>query len=46
MGKKYEFRKSFTFEGKRYEAYGHTEKEALMRMFEKQKALEEGRVTI
>ena len=46
MGKKYEFRKSFTFEGKRYEAYGHTEKEALMRMFEKQRALEEGRVTI
>ena len=43
---KYEFRKSFTFEGKRYEVYGHTEKEVLLKMFEKQKALEEGKVTV
>ncbi len=40
---KYEYRKTFTFEGKRYNAYGHTEKEALLRMFEKQKALSEGK---
>lgn len=46
MGKKYEFRKSFTFEGKRYEVYGHTEKEAMKKMLEKQRALEEGRVTV
>lgn len=41
---KYEYRKTFTFEGKRYNAYGHTEKEALLRMFEKQKALSEGKM--
>lgn len=45
MAKKYLYRKTFTFEGKRYNAYGNTEKEALLRMFEKKKALEEGRIT-
>lgn len=44
--KRYKYRKTFTFEGKRYTAYGDTEKEALLKMFEKQKALEEGRVTV
>ena len=44
--KKYKIRKTFTFDGKRYEAYGDTEKEALLKMFEKKKALEEGKVTV
>lgn len=44
--KKYKFRKTFTFDGKRYEAYGNTEKEALMNMFSKKRDLEEGRVVI
>ena len=44
--KRYKFRKTFLFDGKRYSAYGDTEKEALLRMFEKKKALEEGRVTV
>ena len=44
--KKYKVRKTFTFDGKRYEAYGDTEKEALFMMFEKKKALEEGRVVV
>ena len=44
--KRYEYRKTFTFEGKRYSVYGDTEKEALFRMFEKKKALEEGRVIV
>lgn len=43
---KYEFRKSFSFDGKRYEVYGHTQEEVLMKMFEKKKALEEGKVTV
>lgn len=44
--KKYKIRKTFTFDGKRYSAYGDSEKEALLRMFEKKKALEEGKVTV
>lgn len=44
--KTYKYRKTFTFEGKRYVAYGDTEKEALFKMFEKKKALEEGKVTV
>lgn len=44
--KKYKVRKTFTFDGKRYSAYGDSEKEALFRMFEKKKALEEGKVTV
>lgn len=44
--KRYKYRKTFIFDGKRYSAYGDTEKEALLRMFEKKKALEEGRVTV
>lgn len=44
--KKYKIRKTFTFDGKRYSAYGDSEKEALLKMFEKKKALEEGRVTV
>lgn len=43
---KYEFRKSFTFEGKRYDVYGHTQEEVMLKLFEKKKALEEGKVTV
>lgn len=44
--KEYKIRKTFTFDGKRYNAYGNTEKEAILRMIEKKKALEEGKVTV
>ena len=44
--KEYKIRKTFTYEGKRYNAYGNTEKEAILRMIEKKKALEEGKVTV
>ena len=43
---KYEFRKSFTFEGKRYDVYGHTQEEVMLKLFEKKKSLEEGKVTV
>lgn len=46
MSKKYKYRKTFTFDGKRYAVYADTEKEVLLKMFEKQKALEEGKVTV
>lgn len=39
-------RKTFTFEGKRYTVRGHTEKEAIMKMANKIRDLEEGRVVI
>lgn len=39
-------RKSFTFDGKRYYVRGKTEREALKKLFEKQKALEEHRVYV
>lgn len=44
--KKFNFKKTFTFDGKRYVAYGDTEKEAIIKMLEKKKALEEGKVTV
>ena len=44
--KKYKFCKTFTFEGKRYKVYADTEKELLRKFFERQKALEEGKVTV
>ncbi len=43
---KYEFRKTFSFEGKRYEVYGHTQEEVLLKYLDKKKALEEGRITV
>ena len=46
MGTEYEFRRSFTFEGKRYNVFGHSEEEVLKKLFEKKKALEEGKVTV
>ena len=39
-------RKTFTFEGKRYTVRGKTEKEAIMKMANKQRDLEEGRVVV
>lgn len=44
--KKYKYRKTFTFEGKRYNAYGNTEREALTRMIQKKADLESGKVTV
>ena len=39
-------RKTFSFEGKRYEVSADTEMEAIVKMVDKQRALESGRVTI
>lgn len=44
--KRYKYRKTFTFDGKRYNAYGDTEKEALQRMIQKKADLESGKVTV
>ena len=44
--KRYEYRKTFLFDGKRYNTYGDTEEEAILRMVEKKKNLEEGRVIV
>ena len=43
---KYEFTKSFTFEGKRYFAHGHTEEEAIEKKVRKLRDLEEGKITV
>lgn len=39
-------RKTFTFEGRRYTVRGKTEKEAIMKMANKIRDLEEGRIVI
>ena len=39
-------RKTFTFEGKRYTVRGKTEKEAIMKMANKQRDLQEGKVVV
>lgn len=39
-------RKTFTFDGKRYTVRGHTEKEAIIKMANKKRDLEEGRVVV
>lgn len=39
-------RKTFTFEGKRYTVRGKTEKEAIMKMANKMRDLEEGRIVV
>ena len=39
-------RKTFTFEGKRYTVRGKTEKEAIMKMANKIRDLEEGRIVV
>lgn len=46
MAKKYNFVKSFTFDGKRYYIRGDTEREVLEKMALKKRALEEGKVII
>ena len=46
MPKKYEFTKTFTFEGRRYAARGDSEAECLEKMINKKRDLEEGRVVI
>ena len=46
MTKKYKVEKTFTFEGKRYKIYADTETEAIIKMANKIRDLEEGRVTI
>ena len=45
--KKYNYvRKTFTFDGKRYEIVGKTEKEAITKMVNKQRDLQEGKVVV
>ena len=46
MPKKYEHKKYFRFEGKRYVAYGRTEQEAIEKAALKRRDLEEGRVIL
>lgn len=46
MPKEYKFRKTFTFDGKRYAVYADTEKELYKKLYDKQRALEEGKVTV
>ena len=46
MAKQYKFRKSFTFDGKRYFVWGDTETEVIKKMVLKQRDLEEGRVVV
>ena len=43
--KKYKFRKTFTFDGKRYEIYGDSLQEVYEKMALKKRDLEEGRIT-
>lgn len=44
--KRYKYRKTFTFEGKRYNAYGNTEREALTKMIQKKADLESGKIAV
>ncbi|PHU36041.1 tyrosine-type recombinase/integrase [Pseudobutyrivibrio ruminis] len=46
MPKKYAFKKTFTYEGKRYVVYADSEKQLYKKMYDKQRALEEGKVTV
>lgn len=46
MAKKYKVTKAFTHDGKRYYIHADTEKEAIMKMANKLRDLEEGKVTI
>lgn len=46
MPKKYKVTKSFTYEKKRYYVHADTEKDAIMKMANKLRDLEEGRVTV
>ena len=43
---KYEYEKTFTFEGKRYHVYGHSEEEVIEKKALKLRDLKEGRVTV
>lgn len=45
MAKEYKVTKSFTFDNKRYYVRADTEKEALVKMINKQRNLEEGKIT-
>lgn len=46
MAKKYKYTKSFSFDGHRYYIHGDSEKEVYTKMANKQRDLEEGKVTI
>ena len=46
MPKQYKYTKSFTFEGKRYVVRDDTEKDAIIKMANRLRDLEEGKVTI
>ena len=46
MPKEYKYRKTFSFEGKRYEAKADTQAELYMRMANRIRDLEDGKVTV